>query len=174
MCCEKVRRIILEETLEGKPDLGKGPLSQHLEDCPACRAFLSRLSEVDAALRQPPLEKAPAEIAQGVLERLPGRSPTPASQEQFLPWTLWLPILSLLVGVCWAYLSLLLAYGPAQFGSFDAVMLDWLTNLEQWVLANQNVLGAVSLSVASGLFFTALAVALGFYVGRSRAAPGRP
>lgn len=174
MHCEKVRRIILEETLEGGPDLAKGPLAQHLEECPACRAFLSRLREVDAALRQLPLEKAPATLAQGVLERRLGRSSLPASREEFLPWTIWLPILSLLVGVCWAYLSLLLAYGPAQFGSFDAVVLNWLASLEQWVLANQNVLGAVSLSVASGLFFTALAVALGFYVGRSRAAPGRP
>ncbi len=170
MRCEEVRQIILEETLEGGPALGEGPLARHLEGCPTCRAFLSRLSEVDAALRQLPLEKAPATVAQGVLERLP----PPLPREEFLPWTLWLPVLSLLVGVCWAYLSLLLAYGPAQFGSFDTLVLNWLTNLEQWVLVNQDVLGAVALSVASGLFFTALAVALGFYVGRSRAAPGRP
>ncbi len=167
MRCEEARRIILEETLEGKPVLDQGALTRHLEDCPACRLFLSRLNEVDAALRQLPLEKAPPVVVQGVLERLPAPAP------QFLPWTLWLPILSLLVGVCWAYLSLLLAYGPAQFGSFDVLALNWLASLEQWVLVNQDVLGAVSLSVAAGLFFTALAVALGFYVGRSRAAAGR-
>lgn len=170
MRCEEARRIILEETLEGRPALDKGALTRHLEDCPACRLFLSRLSEVDAALRQLPLEKAPPAVIQGVLERLP----TSAPQEKFLPWTLWLPILSLLIGVCWAYLSLLLAYGPAQFGSFDVLALNWLAKLEQWVLVNQDVLGAVSLSVAAGLFFTALAVALGFYVGRSRAAASHP
>ncbi len=169
MHCEKARQIILEETLEGGLTLGVGPLARHLEDCPACRTFLSRLNEVDAALRQLPLEKAPATVTQGVLERLP----SPAPLEGFLPWTLWLPVLSLLVGVCWAYLSLLLAHGPSQFGSFDTLALDWLAKLEQWVLVNQNVLEAVSLSMASGLLFTALAVALGFYVGRSRAAAGR-
>ncbi|MGB9724218.1 MAG: hypothetical protein ACP5OO_06955 [Chloroflexia bacterium] len=170
MRCEQVRRIILEETLEGKPVLDEGRLARHLEGCPACRAFLRRLDEVDTALRQLPLERAPAGVAQGVLERLP----VPSSREELLPWTLWVPILSLLVGVCWAYLSLLLAYGPAQFGSFDTLVLNWLASLEQWVLENQGVLGAVSLSVSAGLLFTALAVALGFYVGRSRAAAGWP
>ncbi len=170
MRCEEARQIILKETLEGRPVLDQGALTRHLENCPACRLFLSRLNEVDAALRQLPLEKAPPAVVQGVLEHLPA----PATQEKFLPWTLWLPILSLLVGICWAYLSLLLAYGPAQFGSFDVLALNWLVSLEQWVLANQDVLGAVSLSVAAGLFFTALALALGFYVGRSRAAAGHP
>ena len=170
MRCEEVRRVILEGSLEGGLDLSEGPLARHLEGCPACRAFLSRLNEVDAALRQLPLERAPATVAQGVLERLP--FPTPVGEPW--PWALWLPILSLVVGVCWAYLSLLLTYGPAQFGSFDTLALNWLASLEQWVVENQGVLGAISLSVAAGLFFTALAVALGFYVGRSRAAAGRP
>ena len=164
MRCEQARHQILQQTLEGE-FVPAAPLAGHLQGCPDCRGLLARVRLVDGALRAPPLEQMPAWSVHQVIARLAAESPR---QEAFLPWTLWLPIGSLLAGLLWAYVTLVWPAGPAMTRSADPSLLVWLTQLEGWVFAQQAMLNVVALSVGGGLLLTALAVGLGVYVGRDR------
>ena len=165
MYCEQARQNILERTLEG-PGIDPGsPLDQHLGGCPACRAFLARLGEVDAALGAMPLERAPAGLSRQILQEV--NSPLPLQQgEPFLPWTLWVPVGSFLFGLVWAYLALLWRNWPGWAGSFTPELDTWPAQLERWLSSQQDLLSAVTLCIAAGILFTVISVALGLYVGR--------
>lgn len=164
MRCEEARQQILEHTLEeGLP--AAGPLQAHLRRCAACSYFQVRVAETDQALRALPVESAPAETMRRVL----AQAAAPGGGEVFLPWSLWLPVVSMLVGLIWAYVTLIWQRGPAMAGSLDPLG-QWFTHVEQWLLTQQSTLLAVGLSVAAGLFFTLLAIGLGLYIGRQRVA----
>lgn len=171
MRCEEVRGLILEQTLEGGPLLVEGPLAQHLQACPLCRAFLARVAVVDSALRDLPLMAAPAGLQARVLQRVPRA--TSRSDGEFLPWTLWVPVLSLVSGAAVACVTLLVQHGPAMSGTFSPSFAEWLSQAERWMAANGAALGAVTLSVTAGLLFMAVAIGLGLYVGRTRMAHPR-
>jgi len=168
MYCKEARCQLLEITLEAEVIPQHGPLGEHLRDCPACRAFLARILRVDAALHALPLEAAPPELAQYIMAQIPAL-PLP-EKRKFLSWTLWLPVVSLFVGVFWAYLTLLWSRGAEISNSVDPTMANWLTQLEHWLANNQAILSAAAISVTVGLLLTVLAVAVGLYVGRERAA----
>jgi hypothetical protein len=164
MSCERVRGEIVEITLEGGTIPGDGLPSQHLRACLACRSFLARVVEVDAALRVLPMETTPVWVRRRVLERI---ALLERPRERFLPWTLWLPAVSLVAGLFWAYLALLWSSRLDLAGSLDPVVSGWLVQVEEWFAANQVTLSTVTLSVTLGLLFTAVAIGLGLYVGRS-------
>ncbi len=166
MHCKEARRQILEQTLEERLP-ATGPLQEHLRGCPACSYFLVCVAETDQALRALPLESAPAEVARRVLAQAAGRS----EREVFLPWSLWLPVVSMLIGLIWTYVALVWRRGPDLIGSLDP-LAQWFAHAEQWLLAQQSTLLAVGLSVAAGLFFTMLALGLGMYIGRQRVEHG--
>lgn len=67
------------------------PLRAHLAACPACRAELARLRQVEAALRTWPLAELPRDLVPSVIERLAQEPQLPSWQ--LLPWRLWLPAL---------------------------------------------------------------------------------
>lgn len=167
MRCEKVRKIILEQTLEG-PFAPSADLEDHLWGCPECHDLFVRVAEVDMALRALPLEQMPAWSVHQMLARAAAAS---RRQAPCLPWTLWLPIGSLLIGLLWSYITLIWPNGPDVLRFLDPTVAVWLTQFEDWVVAQQTMLNAVALSVGVGFLFTALAVVLGFYVGRSRRTP---
>jgi predicted anti-sigma-YlaC factor YlaD len=167
MHCEKLRQEILERTLGGSGVPAGSALEKHLQACPACRAFLSRISEVDAALYAMPLEKTPAVVTRRILAQI---EPTPMSEEKFLPWTVWVPVASLLLGLFWAYLFLVWQRWPVLEDTISPILVDWSTTLEQWLGSHQDVLSAITLSVAIGILITLLSIALGLYVGRKRPA----
>ncbi len=167
MYCIEFRRILLEETLENQRIPENSPLGQHLRDCPSCGSLLARIHEVDTALRLLPLEQAPASVTRRILEQT---SPPAPALRPFLPWTLWLPALSLVVGILWAYLALLWKHSPEVSGFVGPTLGTWLGQLELWLHSNQTILMAVGISVAAGILFTLIAIALGLYVGRERPA----
>jgi len=167
MRCEKVRKIILEQTLEGS--FTPNPkVADHLRSCPECQSFLVRVTEVDNTLRALPLEQMPAWSVQHMIARADVAN---QRQKHFLPWTLWLPVTSLLVGLLWAYFTLVWPAGPDVIRSLDPRLSTWLVQFEEWVIAQQSILNVVALSVGVGLLFTMLAIGLGLYVGRERIAP---
>ncbi len=167
MSCERIRDEIVAITLEGDAIPPESLTGRHLRACPRCRAFLSRVLEVDAALRALPLAMTPASVRRHVLEQIALAERT---RDRFMPWTLWLPVVSLVCGLFWAYLALLWSSRLDPAGSLDPTVSGWLLRAEQWLAANQSILSTVALSVTLGLLFTALAVGLGLYVGRSRQA----
>lgn len=167
MHCEKAQRMILEQTLEGALAPSPG-LQDHLRDCPECRDLLVRVAEVDRALRALPLEQMPAWSVHQMLAQAAaaGRRRTP-----FWPWTLWLPVGSLLMGLLWAYITLIWSTGPEVIRSFDPRVTTWLIQLEEWVITQQVTLNVVFLSIGAGFLLTVLAVGLSLYAGRNRAIP---
>lgn len=164
MRCEEVRYMILERTLEGNfaPTAG---LADHLHHCPACRDLLARVILVDGALRALPLEAMPGWSVRGMITRAAAAGERP---EPFLPWTFWLPVGSLLAGLFWAYVSLIWPAGPDTIRSFSPSVAVLLAQFEGWVIAQQEMLNVVALSIGAGLVFTVLAITLGLYVGRDR------
>jgi anti-sigma factor RsiW len=166
MRCEQVRHRILEQTLERAFD-ATGPLVEHLQSCCFCRAFLAHVTEVDLALRALPVQCAPVQVTHRILAQA---SRAGRERELFLPWTLWVPVASLLVGIFWVYMTLVWPSAPGLVTSLDPTVATWLTGFEQWVAAQQATLNAVAISVGAGLVFTLLAIVLGLYVGRNRAA----
>jgi predicted anti-sigma-YlaC factor YlaD len=164
MRCEDVRDRIVEQTLEG----GLAPaaaLAEHLHGCPDCLDFYSRLDEVDLALHALPLESLPAWQARRIAARVTAAG---TRQDTFLHWTLWVPAASLLIGLFWAYVTLVWPSGPDLIRSFDPTVIRWLAQFEQWVAMQQSTLNVVAISVGAGLFVTVLATVLGLYVGRDR------
>lgn len=168
MRCEEVRGQILEQTLEGGPLRVEGTLAQHLQACPSCRVFLARLAVVDAALRELPLLAAPSGLRARIQEQIADRPAESAGE--FLPWTLWMPVLSLVGGVAVACIVLLLERGPALGDTFSPTLAEWMVQAQQWLVHNGSVLSTVTLSVTVGLLFMAVAIGLGLYVGRARPA----
>jgi predicted anti-sigma-YlaC factor YlaD len=168
MRCEQVRRVILQQTLEGG-FVPAAELADHLRGCPECHSLLLRVTEVDIALRALPLEQMPA---WSVRQMIAQPAKTGQRQEPFLPWTLWLPVGSLLIGLLWSYFTLIWPTGPDVIRSFDPRLAIWLVQFEEWVIAQQAMLKVIALSVGAGLIFTVLAVSLGLYVGRDRVAAG--
>lgn len=170
MDCKQSRQRILEQTLAGGTLPSAGPLSDHLSTCPACRAFARRLAAVDGALGDPPLERAPAETTQRVLEQIvPRPQPSPVP---FLPWPVWAPLVSLLLGLIWAYLTLAWQRGPAWSDTLSPVLLSWPDQMRRWLGAHQGDLRVITASVAVGILLTILGVSLGLYAGRERASAG--
>ena len=165
MHCEEARWMILELTLESGPTDSK-PLREHLRGCPACSYFLARVEETDLALRALPVESAPAGMTRQVLAQAAARG----DREGFLPWSVWLPVLSLLAGLIWAYVTLVWRSGPALISSVNPALAEWLARAEEWLMSQQATLSAVGLSVGAGLLFTVLAIGLGLYIGRQRVA----
>jgi len=163
--CEEARDLILEQTLEGDSLPAGGALAQHLQACPSCRLFWARVAMVDAALRDLPLMAAPAGLRARILERIPT---TPTGE--FLPWTLWMPVLSLVSGVAVACVVLLFHQGSVLSDTFSPALAEWIVRAQQWLLSNGSVLSTVALSVTVGLLFTAVAIGLGLYMGRTRPA----
>jgi predicted anti-sigma-YlaC factor YlaD len=170
MCCEEMRQSILAQTLEGEvaPTSATG---RHLQECPACRDFWQRLNAVDAVLRALPLAEAPPTVTRRILEEVPPSSPP--VEEQFLPWMLWVPAASLLIGLIWAYLALLWQRWPDLVDSVSPALSGWPAHTESWLGSNKSTLGTVSLSVAGGILLTVLGVIAGLYVGRRRVSAGR-
>jgi|GEM_PF-1699890 len=165
MRCEQVRNTLLEQTLEGRL-LPGSEVAEHLDRCRDCQDLVARLALVDMALRSLPVEPMPAWSVRQMLARTAaGRRPEP-----FLPWTLWLPVGSLLAGLLWAYFTLIWPAGSEAVGSFAPTFSDWLARFEAWIVTQQTMLNAVALALGAGLLFTLLAVSLGLYVGRDRVA----
>jgi uncharacterized membrane protein YdfJ with MMPL/SSD domain len=167
MRCREARDRILEQTLEGQFILTIA-LWEHLRGCPSCRSFLARLKEVDVVLRAPPLEAAPRRVTRQIMAQL---ASSDRQQAPFLHWTVWLPMVSLLLGLVWVYITLVWPSGADLLRSLDPTMASWLARIDQWVATQQAMLNAVAISVGAGLLVTLLAIGLGLYVGRSRAAP---
>lgn len=159
--CEEIRQAILEHTLEGEPIAPDSPLGAHLRQCPDCQRYHEAIVQVDTALQAMPLQAAPSWIVERVLARI-----EPNREQPFLPWTVWVPLLSLFAGFAWAYAAFVWTRS-AQIAPTVAV---WPTQLEIWLSTHQGALGALSLSVVLGLIFSVLGVGVGFYVGRERRA----
>ncbi len=167
MRCDQVRRYILDQTLGSQPIPSQGPLYDHVQGCADCHLFLTHLLEVEAALCRLPLYAAPA----GLTRRILAEAVTFRHQEEepFLPWTLWLPLLSLFVGISWAYLAFLAKQNEGPIVSFPAVR-DLLIRVQEWVTAQMATITTVAIAIAAGLLFMLLAIGLGLYVGRARPA----
>jgi len=164
MQCEEARRRILEVTLDGVPIPQERPLGQHLLHCAECQALLVRLGQVDSALRAMPLEAAPAGISRRIMQEVKA-----SAEKPFLPWNVWLPAFSLLVGLAVVYLTLLWQRAV----DITPAVTSWPAQIEVWVGGHQEIFGTVGLSIALGLLFSFVGIGLGLYVGRVRAAAGR-
>lgn len=171
MRCNEIRRRLLERTLEGEGGALAGELEEHLQDCPACRDFSGRLAEVDAALWAMPLEEVPPVVTRRILEEIPPSRPP--LEAQFLPWILWVPATSLLVGLVWAYLTLLWRRWPDLVDTLSPTLSGWPSSTESWLGSHKTAFSTVALSVAAGILLTVLGAIAGLYVGRRRAAVGR-
>jgi len=164
MRCEEACREILDATLEQGTISPSSPLGRHLQRCGSCRSLLARLARVDSSLRAMPLESAPARVSRRILEQV--RS---APDKPFLPWMVWLPVLSLLFGLTLVYLTLFWPRVP----EIVPVLTSWPARFETWLSSHQDLLGTVGLSIAMGLLFSFIGIGLGLYVGRARAPAGR-
>jgi len=161
MDCEEVRQAILECMLEGETIAPDSPLGTHLQRCSGCRLFRQAVAQVDAALFALPVEAAPAWIREQVLARI-----QPQQTGPFLPWNIWVPLLSLVLGLAWAYGAVVWSRS-AELGP---AILGWPAQLEAWLSAHQASLNALSLSVVLGVLLSLIGIALGLYVGRERRA----
>lgn len=159
--CEEVRQAILDRTLEGEPIAPDSPLGAHLRRCPSCRRYHEAIVQVDAGLRAMPLHSAPSWIVENVLARI-----APQRAQPLFPWTVWVPLLSLFVGLAWAYT----AFVWARSAELAPAVAAWPAQLESWLSSHEGALGALSLSVVLGLLLSLLGVGVGFYVGRERRA----
>ncbi len=168
MRCDQVRQYILDQTLGSQPIPSQGLLHDHVQSCTECHLFLVRLLEVETALCRLPLYAAPA----GLTRRILAQAVAYRHQEEdsFLPWTLWLPLLSLLIGISWAYLAILMNQSGSPTVPFSPSVRDLLFRIQEWITAHLPTITAVAISVAAGLLFMLLAVGLGLYMGRTRPA----
>ncbi len=102
--CREYEEQLISLAVLGEPGGAEfAPLRAHLAACPACRAELARLRQVEAALHTWPLAELPRDLVPLVMEQL-AQEPQQLPSWQLLPWRLWVPALAiaLAVGLCLA------------------------------------------------------------------------
>jgi anti-sigma factor RsiW len=97
MTCDIQYERLAEYIAEGEP---MGPkhadLRAHMMTCPHCRSRTALLRQVECALRAWPMENVSQPLHTRLMATL---RPAPAIDWYQLPWSLWLPVLTLLSAV---------------------------------------------------------------------------
>jgi anti-sigma factor RsiW len=106
--CKAHEALLAQYVADGQPPLREyQALRRHLATCEDCRAAAHALQRVEQALWAWPLYPAPTGLVERTLANIDGE--TPMEPWKPLPWSVWLPALTLLVALA---LALLLAPEP--------------------------------------------------------------
>lgn len=119
MQCERYSAMLAQYVVEGCPSTGEyHGLREHLAGCPPCQRDFHDLRRVELALRSWPPRPAPPHLTHRILAAI--ERETPVEAWTALPWSVWLPALTLLVALALA--ALLVPPQPAELPA--AVLLD--------------------------------------------------
>ncbi len=121
--CEKCRQELAEhaQARNGEPQYPRY-VQMHLAHCSECRGYTRRLVLIDEALRERPLARPSPELPWRIM-----RSVEQVQQEewQMLPWTIWLPTLTITISLIIAASSLSSNQLSAQeFASLEHSLSD--------------------------------------------------
>lgn len=124
MHCEQCGAALAQYVVEGCPQTRQyDKLRDHLAGCPRCRQDLDELRRVELALRAWPPRPAPAHLTSRILAAIEREAPVEAWSP--LPWSVWLPALTLLAAL--ALTALLI---PPQPTELHAPL--WIEPAIQW------------------------------------------
>jgi len=155
---DQVWQQLADYVADGEPENSEYvALRIHLHDCALCRAQLARLRDVESALRSYPLLRPSPELTRSILHAI--RSEPRQEDWRLVPWSIWLPSLTLLLAFGFVAFVLpphtqfaLPMVSPEPLPATEAIQLrEWL------ITSTQNdpfwPLWAGLLIVASGLGF---------------------
>lgn len=114
--CRKYRRWLCEHMVDDSSAMDcPQDLRAHLADCVACRRYAQKLQIIDAALRERSLRSVSPYLSQRIM-----RSVEQMEQEhwEILPWSVWLPALTIAAGLIVAACALPAGYLSPQKVSF--------------------------------------------------------
>lgn len=132
---------------ESRSQLSPG-LQEHLMHCPFCQQQLQWLRIVESALAEWPAASPHPTLAARIIAQLP-HAPLPAQEWQALPWTVWVPALTVGVAMAFAMLSL----PPQASHELRLSIAEWPRTLGAYSATPQTVLNReLFWAVWSGLF----------------------
>lgn len=149
--CQAYAAMLAQYVADGEPARDEyRALRQHLSSCAACQETLATLRRVEAALWSWPPHKAPAGMTVRILGAI--ENETPVQAWKLLPWSIWVPALTLLVALA---LAVLLAPAPAVSLLEPPVQLLHLRLPE-----DPSLLWAVWIGVSAVIFGAGITMAL--------------
>ncbi|MHB1294722.1 MAG: anti-sigma factor family protein [Anaerolineae bacterium] len=124
--CELCRAVLPQYIADGEPSLPMHEaLRAHLDACPACAAYATRLRTVEEALHAYPAVPAPPQVAARVIctVRTPARQ---AETWEPLPRSVWAPVLVTVIVTAMVFLSVGQLSPGLFWGNLEATFAGWL------------------------------------------------